>query len=223
MTHHIVGRLEAEPSGMPVILENKLVPRRDQVGDGTSGIRLAERNPAVHAAGGLHLELLRLQTAGHFLPVFRSLSCGPVCFSHSLVLHETTNFVELGSSSDCSLRVCHGILYIGDRRFVTFGADGLFDLRVERDQFDSILAGFFLRSPSGFRCENALVVERHDPDKATQHTAKVLQDSVRNLRSREVEVLFHQRFQKRDFLAVCNGTEFDHFAVYLRAKLMRQI
>lgn len=123
-TNHIVCGLEPQISGMPVIPEDELIPGRNQVRNGTARGALTEGDTTIHTSSSRDLKLLRLESTGHFLPVFGPLPGRPVRLSHPLVLHKSTDLVELRTSSDSGFRIDHGILNISDGRLVMFDADG---------------------------------------------------------------------------------------------------
>mmetsp|Transcript_12007 Transcript_12007/g.27727 ORF Transcript_12007/g.27727 Transcript_12007/m.27727 type:complete len:627 (+) Transcript_12007:1625-3505(+) len=94
----VVGGQEAVKSGLPLLLEDKLVPFRHQVVDWAARMSLTEGGSAVHAPRRLSLPLsiVSLDWSVDLSPVSEALRWFTVWLRNALNLHEASELVELG-------------------------------------------------------------------------------------------------------------------------------
>src|SRR5581483_7535288 len=97
----VVGLVQALERVLPLVAVDQVVPLGDQVVDGAArghaghqGARVAERDPAVHAARALGAELPLLHVEVELLPVRDPLAGVAVHGKFALVLHEAGRFAH---------------------------------------------------------------------------------------------------------------------------------
>mmetsp|Transcript_45963 Transcript_45963/g.144174 ORF Transcript_45963/g.144174 Transcript_45963/m.144174 type:complete len:512 (-) Transcript_45963:4421-5956(-) len=94
----VVGGKETIKSGLPLLLEDKLVPLRHEVVDWATRVSLTEWGTAVHAPRCLALSfsIVSLNRSVDLSPVRETLRWLTVGFRDALDLHEPTELIELG-------------------------------------------------------------------------------------------------------------------------------
>ena len=91
----IVRHEKAVQGILPLVLEHKVIPLGNDIGNRAAGIGLAERNAAVHATRRLVLQLLFRKTRRNLLPILHSLARRTVGLRETLVLHKPARLVKL--------------------------------------------------------------------------------------------------------------------------------
>ncbi|TFA98676.1 hypothetical protein CCMA1212_009587 [Trichoderma ghanense] len=207
----VVGHEQTVERVLPLVLEHKLVPLGNDVGDGAAGIRLTEGDTAVHAAGRLVLELVLVETGADLGPVLDSGGDRAVLFGTASVLHEALGLVEHQSPLLLLRRaVANGLFHV-----LELGSLVLL-LGVHPANCRQVVLGTLgLGSLGSLLLKHTLVVRRKDLDESRQGTVEVDQDACRPLRARVVVVVLNETANVGNLDGVCKGTVLNHLGVEL--------
>lgn len=218
----VVGHEETVEGVLPLVLENKLVPLGNDVGDGATSIRLAEGDTAVHAASGLILELVLVESLRKLGPVLDTRLGAAVLLRAALVLHEALGFVEHKSLLLVTGLVTEALFDISKLLGVLL-LDlllGLLLLLNARDDGKVVLSTLGLSSLSSLLGKDALVVNRQDLDEPGKGAVEVDQDAGRKLGASVVVVILDETAEVGNFLGVLNGASLHHFGVELGEEVL---
>jgi hypothetical protein len=171
----VVGHEQTVESILPLILKDQFVPLGDNVGDRATSLGLTEGNTAVHATGGLILELILIETSAELGPILKTGGNRAVLLSTALILHEALGLVENQSALLLSGVVTNSLLEIQE-------LGGLLRLlSVDRNGGEVVLGALGLSSLGGLFIEDTLVVYGKDPEETRQSPVEVHQDASSTL------------------------------------------
>ncbi|GKT49344.1 uncharacterized protein ColSpa_09525 [Colletotrichum spaethianum] len=211
----VVGHEQTVKGVTPLVLEDQLVPLGNDVGDGATGLGLAERNTAVHATSGLVLELVLVETGGQLGPILGTGLGVPVLLGTALVLHETLGLVQDEGALLLGSVVANGLLNVLELGGL------LFLLGVNaRDNGKVVLGTLGLSSLGGLLREDTLVVDRHDLDEARQSPVEVHQDASGELGTSVVVVVLDEAAEIGDLGGLLDSLGLHHLGVELREEVL---